>query len=109
MGQRGVDESDEELINGGSLLGRRENGEELVPEVHAQHGDLRRGVGVENEKCLSIKHELDHHFEKRVLQLIALVHHRDDVVVAELDEDEDDDALDIAEDDFDEEFDPVEE
>ena len=54
MGKRCVDEADEKVVHGGTGLRRGEDGEELVPEVDAEHGDLGGGVGVEDEERLRV-------------------------------------------------------
>ena len=52
MGERGVDELSQELCDGGGGRGRREDGEELQPEVDAELGDVHGGEGVEGEEGL---------------------------------------------------------
>lgn len=52
MRERGVDELSEELRDGRGGGGRREDGEELQPEVNAELGDVHGREGVEREERL---------------------------------------------------------
>ena len=52
MRERGVNELSEELRDGRGGRGRREDGEELQPEVNAELGDVHGREGVEGEERL---------------------------------------------------------
>lgn len=52
MWERGIDELSEELRDGRGGGGRREDGEELQPEVNAELGNVHGREGVERKERL---------------------------------------------------------